>query len=135
MQGSRRIPHFKYDLKNAASASFSCIEADGKIIHRIADAHEFYRAFGYKEDMARQGILPEEFIWAEYVKGRNASFSSCIQVHIIEYLNTHSATFRQMYGKQYASLLEQHARAREAGGLSCAACRVNLPCNMKQPAG
>jgi hypothetical protein len=51
--------------------------------------------------MANAGILPDEFIWEEYIKDKAASCAACYQLHIIEYLLKHSAAFFQKFGERY----------------------------------
>jgi hypothetical protein len=78
--------------------------------------------------MAKAGILPDEFIWEEYVKDCAVNFESCLQMHIIEYLNKHSTIFKEKYDNQYEGLLARHALEREARGVACFVCRMKPFC-------
>jgi hypothetical protein len=53
---------------------------------------------GYKKEFAKAGLLPDEFIWAEY--SQKAARDNCLQAKIIQYLNNHSRIFTLKYGAQ-----------------------------------
>jgi len=119
----RPIPRFKYRTRESANKKFGCIEVEGEVVHKIEDLNEFHKAFGYTSDMANAGILPDEFIWEEYIKDKAASCAACYQLHIIEYLLKHSATFFQKFGERYDDWIAAHAEARAANGKLCVACK------------
>ncbi len=120
------IPHFKYHYVDISGRRLLRIEAEGKIFHEVENLNEFYQVFGYRIDPAQQpDLLPDEFIWAEYVNDPKSDLSSCIQVHIIEYLNTHSDCFRKEFGGHFERWMANHANIRAKQGKSCIACRFN----------
>ena len=99
MKNKNTIPKFKYHLSNPCSEKYRGIEVNGEIIHWIENTDKFVELFGYTQDMRKTGVLPEEFIWNEYINKRDFDFTACIQVQIIEYLRVHSQKFLQKYGK------------------------------------
>ncbi len=122
----KAMPRFRYRFVTIQNRRVPCIEADGKIIHEIGDLDEFYRAFGYTPEASRAGLLPDEFIWTEYINGSDVDFSPCVQMHIAEYLKQHSEVFNRQYGDRWESAVAAHAELREKrGGVHCFACRKN----------
>lgn len=117
------MPHFRYRFVNILNRRVPCIEAGGKIVHEISSLEEFYGMFGYTPETSRSGILPDEFIWAEYINNPDADFSLCIQMHIAEYLRKHSEAFNKEYGDRWESWVAAHAELREKRGAACPACR------------
>jgi len=107
---------------------FACIQAKGEFIHEITSLDEFYKAFGYTQDMNKDGVLPEEFIWDEYIKDSTAKSTACYQMHIIKYLKKHSDTFRKQFGDLYEGWLADLARLRAEAGLNCVDCRMDPFC-------
>lgn len=122
------IPHFKYRFATISNKLVACIESDKKVIHEILNLDEFYSVFGYTQEISQTGVLPDEFIWAEYIKGSSADFSSCIQIHIIEYLRKYSDTFQKEYGSQCDSWIAAHNEVMVEKGAACVACRMKLFC-------
>lgn len=129
MHNQHNIPRFKFVSTNLNQAHFRWILAGDEAIHHVTNLNEFYKEFGYSEEMAKAGILPDEFIWEEYIKDSEVDFDNCIQMHIVEYLNKHSPTFKEKYGNQREGLLASHAIEREARGVACFACRMQPFCN------
>jgi len=122
------VPHLKYRFLAVSSRRVPCIEAGGKVIHEIQHLPEFYGMFGYTLDAGKSGLLPDEFIWAEYINQHDAAFAPCIQIHIIEYLLKHSDTFKAEYGARCEKLLADHAAIRAKRGIACTACKAkNFP--------
>jgi hypothetical protein len=117
------MPHFKYLPFSRSSNQMPSIAVEGEVIHIIEKLDKFYEAFGYTQDMAKAGVLPEEFIWHEYNK--YPTFSACMQIHIIEFLREHSKTFAMKYGNQYEDWIDAHAIVRAERGSACVACRMN----------
>lgn len=118
------MPRFRYRFITIQNRRVPCIEADGKIIHEIADLDEFYRAFGYTPEASRAGVLPDEFIWAEYINSTDADFSPCIQMLIAEYLMQQSEAFANQYRDRWECIVVTHAELRDKrGGTRCFACR------------
>lgn len=124
MQNNNTVPHFKYHSASIANRQAASIEVEGKAIHKIENPDKFYKEFGYTQDMARAGILPDEFIWSEYTNNSSADFTACIQIHIIEYLIKHSETFRKTYGEKCEGWLAAHEAEAAAKGIACVACRT-----------
>lgn len=127
------MPRFTYRYANVLNRRVPCIEADGKIIHEIRNLDEFYGMFGYTPDSGREGLLPDEFIWAEYINSADADFSPCIQMHIAEYLRKHSEAFNKEYGDCWDSWVANHAKFREKTGVPCVACRAKSEASTGQP--
>ncbi len=120
------MPHFKFGFTNISGARVLCIESGGKVLCEVSDPGEFYRVFGYRADPAQQpDLLPDEFLWAEYVNNPVADFSACLQIHIVDYLRKHSPSFMQEFGKHYEQWIADHASLRATRGKSCIACRFN----------
>ena len=129
------IPHFQYHAKCISSKNLCCIKADGQAIHEISDYGEldkFYRVFGYTADKPKAGILPDEFIWDEYIKDNPVAYTDCLQIHIIEYLIKHSDTFRKRYGEQCESWIAAHAESVTARGVLCVTCRMKPYCSKRK---
>ncbi len=118
------IPHFKYHPARVATKKAPCIEVEREIIHTIEYPDEFYKAFGYAPNMGKAGVLPDEFIWSEYIQNSKSDFSACIQIHIMEYLIKHSGTFIEKYGIKCAAWLDSHAVEKCATGKRCAICKL-----------
>jgi hypothetical protein len=85
----------------------NCIVANGYCYHRIDDLNAFYVALGYTIEMNRSGLLPEEFIWETYLRNGAPGREQCIQCRVMAYLHAYSEKFRNEYGNQYTSLLDQ----------------------------
>lgn len=116
------MPHFKYVPVNIASRQAACIKTEENAIYRIENSNEYFKEFGYKEDIARAGVLPDEFIWAEYIQNTSADSTACIQIHIMRYLIKHSDEFRKTYAEQCANWLAAHAAEKCSKGVTCVAC-------------
>jgi hypothetical protein len=126
------IPHIKYRSKDPSNRHFGIIEIEGNIVHRVEDLNAFYEAFGYIADMRKQGVLPEEFIWEEYVRDSVENHTACYQIHIVEYLIKHSDTFRKKYGAQCENWIVAHAEDITARGVLCVTCRKQPFCAVQQ---
>jgi len=124
-------PIFKFNLSNFHEKNYRHIEVAGTSIHQIFNTEAFYAEFGYTEDIKKSGLMPEEFIWTEYIKdGKNRP--SCIQMHIVEYLNKHSKTFKQKYGHLYAQWRADHELEKIKATELCAACKLKKFCQDAQ---
>jgi hypothetical protein len=126
------IPNFTYRLANASNRYAACIELEGEEIHKITNLDEFYKAFGYTQNINCAGILPDEFIWAEYINNALVNSAACMKIRIIEYLIKHSDIFRQKYSNQYESWFADHAKEVVARGIECAACRIGSFCKSRK---
>ncbi len=122
------MPHFKYHLTNVSRMNFGCIEVAGEVIHKIDNVDEFYKEFGYTPDIRKAGVLPDEYVWDEYINNATVNNAACLQMHIIEYLIKHSESFRRKYGVQCESWIADHAKETVARGVACAACRMESFC-------
>jgi hypothetical protein len=121
------IPRFNY-VSRSGQPHFGDIVADGETFHHVNKPDEFYAAFGYTEELAKTGVLPDEFIWTEYIKDER--LAPCAQMHIMEYLIEHSSKFAELYGDEYRVLVLEHVRARAARGYPCYACKWVSSCKM-----
>ncbi len=119
---SDAVPHFNYRFVTRSNRRVLCIEEGGRVIHEVSHAMGFYQVFGFRPESMHADMLPDEFIWAEYVANASADFSPCIQMHIIEYLKEHSETFNERYGAIYDKLVAKHQEMKTARGTSCFAC-------------
>ena len=126
-----RIPHLKHRSKGSFGRQYEFISIDGEFLHKIENLDEFYRTFGYITDMAKAGILPDEFIWDEYIKDAPLAFTDCLQIHIIEYLLKHSGTFSQKYAGQCEDWIATHVEAVTARGVLCVTCRMKPFCSKR----
>ena len=118
------IPRLVYLPGSPAGLHPPCIKLGGLEIHHIEDMDEFYRAFGYTQDIAKEGTLPDEFLWEEYIRDSAARCTACFQVHIIGYLIKHSAFFREKYGDQHESWIAAHMAAGHSGSTKCITCKM-----------
>jgi hypothetical protein len=123
------IPHFKYTSPKQSNNLTARIEVGVRIIHVIEDLSEFYKVFGYSLDMAKAGVLPDEFIWEEYIK--NSDYTACMQMRIIEYLRMHSDAFMKEFGDQCDKWISVHEAIRAETGMECVACRMKPFCEMQ----
>lgn len=105
MQNPSKIPRIQFNVSGPYNPDFGWIKVGGEAIHRIADIDEFYTALGYNHETRRTGELPEEFIWAEYIKENSMKSAACLQVKLLEYLKTNSVKFNEKYGAHYESWL------------------------------
>ena len=121
MENTSKIPHFSYIINSPKHKQYRCIVTKGEVIDKIDDLNEFYKTFGYTDELAQAGILADEFIWTEYVEDSNLDV--CMQMHIAEYLNNHSPKFREQYGNEYEAHVKEHVAARKNRGFACFACR------------
>ena len=122
------IPHFNYTISSPHHQHYMCIVDKDDVIDKIDNLDEFYKEFGYTAEIAKAGVMAEEFIWEHYVK--NKDFNACFQMHIVDYLNKHSEKFIELYGEQYESYVKSHVVAREARGSECYACKHNKFCEI-----
>lgn len=127
------IPLFEYEPSNPSNNYVGTIRLYGKEVHRIQNMNEFYKYFGYTVNDAKKGILPDEFIWMEYVNRHSADFTPCAQMHIIRYLEAHSDTFRHQYINQYKEWFDGHAKIRSEKGIVCASCKMKPFCEDVKP--
>lgn len=128
MGNHKALPSLKYHL-NPGHMHFGSIVAAGEVLHKVTDLDEFYRGFGYTAELRKAGVLPEEFMWEEYIKGeRGVIFSTCMQVHMIEYLLLKSARFRQRYAEPAEKFVLAHAEEKLTLSVRCAACRIKEAC-------
>ena len=95
-----QIPHFKYYSKDPAHRHLGFIKLEKDVIYWIDDLDDFYQAFGYSKDMREWGVLPDDFMWEEYLCDTKGQYSACFQMHIIEYLLKHSPSFVNEFGRQ-----------------------------------
>ena len=119
-----QMPRFKVLSNDHISKHSVIIELEGEIIHKVEDLHEFQQALGFKADMAKNGILPDEYVWERFVKGSQARCSSCYQLHILKYLMKHSARFRNRFEEQKEEWIAALAMAGiVTGNIVCPVCK------------
>ena len=127
-----QIPHFMHHAKGSSNRQHGFVGLDGEFLHEIGNSDEFYKVFGYTGDMAKAGILPDEFIWDEYIKDAPVVYDDCLQIHIIEYLLKHSEIFRKKYAGQCESWIASHVEAVTARGVLCVTCRMKPFCSKRE---
>ena len=116
-----KIPHFNYRNKSQATKYYGCIEMENETIHSIVDLDSFYKQFGYNIELAKQGILPDEFIWDTFFKNSDRNCFGCYQMKMLEYLLKHSLTFTNTYGQECEKWIASYAEARaKCGFADCA---------------
>lgn len=72
--------------------------------HHINNLQEFYAALGVN-DNGIGGLLPEEFIWNRYTRDGAPKSALCLQIQIANYLYTHSARFKALYGCAHEKMM------------------------------
>ncbi len=118
------MPRFSYHFAARGNRRVLCIEEGGEIIHEIGDLKDFYQTFGYQPESLHADMLPDEFVWSEYINNASADFASCIQMHIIEYLRRHCEVFNEKYGAIYDQLVAAHEELKLKRGMACFACKA-----------
>lgn len=121
----KKIPQLKFRNKSPKVKSFGCVELSDEVIHKIVDLNIFYAGFGYKPEMAQNGIMPDEFIWDTYFRYSDRNCASCYQLHMIEYLLKNSESFAKEYGHECDHWIDAHAKKRAACKIKeCAAFKA-----------
>ena len=131
MNPVNNLPQLKIILSSPNHEHYRHIMLGNDSLCFVEDLQAFYRAVGYTVEKAKAGILPEEFIWQEYV--HNDGYSVCLQKHILDYLHAHSPKFNELYSEAYLSFCEAHKEARLARGDACAGCKLVEYCKDSQP--
>jgi hypothetical protein len=126
------MPFFSFNSFREQPDNRLCwfILADNVKVHEIKDLDAFYAAFGYTLATAREGELPEEFIWDEYIKCDPHDRGTCLQMHIVEYLAAHSDWFVNKYGNDCREWFAEHGRSAAANSAACATCRARPVCKL-----
>ena len=114
MPSQINIPYFICRTPSAGSKFIGSIEMEGKVIHSTNDLSELYKSCGYSVDLAKEGLLPDEYIWETYFKHNNGNCICCYQLHLIEFLLKHSGTFFVKYRDQCEVWIAAHAQTRAA---------------------
>jgi hypothetical protein len=125
------IPELSYSRPTASNGHRGWIEADGKVVHEVVKTDEFYKVFGFTQEMARSGILPDEFIWEEYL--RSPALTACFQKHLVEYLLAFSPPFKEKHGEQCELWLAENIHVRAPSRRFCATCKMKQFCSSTQP--
>ena len=126
-----KIPHFLFHTTSYVTNLLCAIKVDGEVIHnirRIDELHSFYRVFGYTDEMTKQGIMADEFIWDEYIRSDPHQFSDCVQMHLLEYLYKYSPTFKSAFGNVCKGWMAELARVRKEKRELCIACKIEPDC-------
>ncbi len=126
MNNEIKIPQFSYMLDSPQHKNHKCIMSNKVAIGTINDEYEFYQMFGYTIETARAGVLPNEFIWSEYIQ--KPDFNACIQMHIIGYLNKFSSKFRELHSSHFNEFIKDHAQKRKSEVTKCFACKLKPIC-------
>jgi hypothetical protein len=120
------LPQLKVILSSTNHKHFRHIMLGTESLCFIEDTDAFYRSLGYTREAAKT-LLPDEFIWEEYVN--KPGYSLCLQKHILDYLSAHSEKFTELYSELYESFVEEHESTLSARGASCAGCKLDEYCN------
>ena len=123
-------PRFTYDIRIKYGMHEASIRADGQLIHVIENVNTFYETFGYNQEVARNGILPDEYLWEEYIHKPVAELSACFQMLIVKYLKAHSDIFNRLYGNEIEHWIAAHAELRPESGVLCVACKMKPFCGV-----
>jgi hypothetical protein len=132
---TNKMPHFKFRPGTAAEKYVAHIKLQDEVIHHIRSLEIFYKYFGFTPDHAKSGVLPDEFVWQEYINGDAAALAPCAQMHIIRYLEAHSDKFKDRYGSQCKDWFAAHAKERLERGIKCAACKMKPFCQVQGSLG
>ena len=128
------IPHFKYSTSTGSGSPVLTIEADGKVVHEADSLDEFYKTFGYTQELKQAGVSPEDFLRDEYVKDNQLNYYfACMQMHIIDYLRNCSEQFRKAHGDQCNGWIAAYAEVVATRAEKCAPCRMNPFCTKLNP--
>ncbi len=120
----RKIPNFTFSFSNPYHSNFGYISVDGYAVDILANGYQVYENLGYTEEVAKTGLLPDEFIWEEYTRDGAAKSYACMQAKIIEYLNTHSEIFQEKYGALYQTWAGICSSSKVGKIAACAACHM-----------
>lgn len=126
MEPTTKLPQLKVVLSSPHHKHYRHIVLADESLCFIEDINAFYTSLGYTQTIAKSGLLPDEFIWNEYVN--NSGYSVCLQKHIFDYLHSHSPKFNEIYGKLYEEFTDEHTVALEARGSACTGCKLNEYC-------
>ena len=126
MSAKNELPQLKVVLSSPHHKHYRHIVLGEESLCFIEDLEAFYYSLGYTPEMRKSGLLPDEFVWEEYVN--NSGYSVCLQKHIMDYLHAHSPLFNETYGEHYARFVEEHAAERMARGNACAGCKLHEYC-------
>jgi hypothetical protein len=124
MLSKNQVPYFKYSSKDPSQKHLGSIEFEADVIHWIDDLDAFYQAFGYSNDMRKWGVLPDDYLWEEYLCDVKRERSACFQIHVIEYLLKYSPSFVNEYGFQCDAWIEALDKELHSNGKECRACVV-----------
>jgi hypothetical protein len=119
----KKLPKFEYDLRHTFDINYGSIRAGNVLIHQIADTNDFYQSLGFTEEMHRNGELPEEFIWTEYLKDGAKRADVCLQAKIIAYLCKNVGDFRPRYKYSYRYWIGSCQSEKMNDGKDCTNCK------------
>ena len=117
-----KIPHFKYRTKE--SKMQFVIEFDGEVVHKINDLSQFHQSLGYTEEMAKSGILPDEYIWDKYTHNTDQP-CKCFHLRIFNYLSKHSDRFKDIYTATHSNWNSVLVMSKLCGNAKCTICKSN----------
>jgi hypothetical protein len=109
------MPNFTYSSPKASDKYSACIEMNGQPFHKIKNLDVFYRELGYTPEIRKSGLLPDEFIWEQYIN---------------EYLTKNSIAFINEYGKQFLNWFENHVQSATDKNDLCVTCRHKSFCHI-----
>jgi hypothetical protein len=123
-----KVPHFEQRYEYGADGSHVRIYMGDQFIHAVENLEKFYGFFGFTNEMALAGKLPDEYIWETYVKGKPSDSKYCLQIHFINYLLNDSKEFREKYQEKCKEWIKAHVEKISAARVNCPACKMNPIC-------
>ena len=84
---------------------------------------DFYKSLGYTEQMLREGIEAEFFVWSKYRREGSASGEFCLQAKIVEYLIRHSPKFQMDY-QDYLETRSKNCGFHDELNEECRVCKM-----------
>ncbi|MES1989151.1 MAG: hypothetical protein V4440_14190 [Pseudomonadota bacterium] len=124
---NKQMPFFKYHLLDKNNFNFMWITDDNIKVHKINDVPGFYALFGYREEMRKNLIEPEFYIWENYTKESALKEELCLQAIIINYLIDNSVKFRTEYADAYMNWLGTCQSKKLRLTSDCTNCKMHEP--------
>lgn len=118
-------PDFKFSLSNYNDRNYRFITLGNNKVHYVANVDGLYEALGYSNEIKQSGVLPDEFVWAEYRMPESPQSPMCLQTKIINYLKKHVAAFEEQYSEQLAGWAGCCAGFPEKEIAACVGCLMH----------
>lgn len=126
-----RLPHFRYNLSSPRAAHFEYIFLGDENILHLDNQDAFYKHLDVLKTSECTGFTCEELVWYYYRRIGGKHTLTCLQGKILDYLITHSDTFKEKFAQEYTSWSGCCADiARQNAGV-CGSCAMHP--SRKQP--